>query len=277
MTIDSDKLLSFAIPEGRQQVSARDHAFYALSIGLGQDPLDERQLRFVTDDHGIVPVPSVVLVLAHPGFYLGDPRSGVDPTGVIHLDQSFEVSGTIPVHGCVESRTRVVDLIDKGAGKAAIIVAETTLDYEGRPFAHLRRSTMVRGGGGFGGKADAPSSIAPEGDGPPVRTLLCATRPEQALYYRLNGDLNPLHSDPARALAAGFDRPILHGLCTAGIICTALLNANDYDENKLRRMTTRFTKPVFPGESLIVDLWANGCFRATVKERAVVAASGTAA
>lgn len=274
--IDPEKLHAFAIPAGRQQVREFDHALYALSIGLGQDPLDERQLRFVNAGAGVQPIPLAVLVLAHPGFWLGDPRSGVNASRVVHADQSFEILDAIPVAGLVESRTRLTGVVDKGAGKAAILFAETVLEAAGRPFARLNRATLVRGEGGFGGNPVAPPPLELPFDGAPALTVEQATRPEQALLYRLNGDLNPLHSDPAQARAAGFPRPILHGLCTMGIIGHALLQSRDYDPARLARMTTRFLAPVFPGETLRTEIWDDGCFRTTATERDVLVATGRA-
>ena len=229
MPIDPNKLLAFKIPEVRQKITAENAAFYALTIGLGQDALDRRQLDFVcADAPAFRPFPSLFLVVAHPGFWLADPESGVDPRAVLHASQSLRLMAPLPVGDTVVSRSRITRLIDKGEGKAALLDTQTLIEDErGTLLAQLDRTTFVRGGGGFGGDnpAPAPTPARPAADSAPDHVVTLTTRPEQALYYRMNGDANPLHSDPEAAAKAGFERPILHGLCTAGIVCHALLRA----------------------------------------------------
>ncbi|MBB6122970.1 MaoC/PaaZ C-terminal domain-containing protein [Sphingobium subterraneum] len=270
MPIDPDKLLSFQIPEIRQRLSARDAAFYALSIGVGYDPLDKRQLQYVCPDvPGFQIFPSYALVVAHPGFWLGHPDSGVDPRGVLHANQALRIIAPLPIGQTVVSRSRVTRLVDKGAGKAALLDTQTVIEDErGNPLAQLDRTTFLRGGGGFGG--ENPPSPAPEAlpEGPPDRSISLPTRPEQALYYRMNGDDNPLHSDPEIAAKAGFERPILHGLCTAGVVCHAVLKAGaNYEGARFSALSLRFAGYVLPGETLVTEFWNNGRFRARVQER----------
>ncbi len=273
MPIDIDRLMRFSPPSARQVLTPRDIAFYALSIGMGSDPLDARQLPFVDPLRGPMIMPAMVLVMAHPGFYLGDPHSGVDPKAVLHVEQEFDLIAPVSAAGEVVSQTRIVDVVDKGAGNAALILSETELrDADGSTFARLNRTTFVRGGGGFGGPAGAalPNSVRLP-DGPPDHVVDLATRPEQALFYRLNGDLNPLHSDPDLARQVGFERPILHGLCTMGVICHALLRAlGDYVAESMRGVKLRFSKPAYPGETIRTEIWNDGSFRARVAERDVV-------
>lgn len=279
MTIDIDRLRSFRIPAVRQTLTPRDIAFYALSIGMGRDPLDVAQLAYVDPLRGPRVMPSMVLVVAHPGFWLGDPDSGVDPKAVLHAAQGFEILGPLPAEGEVESRTRVTEVIDKGPGRAALIFSETELcTGAGLRFARLERTTYVRGGGGFGGPPGAPSARAAARDGPPDMTLDLGTGREQALVYRLNGDLNPLHSDPAVARASGFEAPILHGLCTMGLVTHALLRClAGYRPEGLRAVRLKFSKPVYPGETVRTEIWKDGGFRARVVERdAVVVDEGVA-
>ncbi|MDR5653294.1 MaoC/PaaZ C-terminal domain-containing protein [Ruixingdingia sedimenti] len=278
MPIDIDKLMAFRIPEMRQMLRPDDLAFYALSIGMGRDPLDTRQLAYVDPLQGPVVMPAMVLVMAHPGFWLGDPQSGVDPTAVLHAAQGFEILGPIPAQGAVGSRTRVVEVLDKGPGKAGLILSQTELsDDTGRIFARLDRTTFIRDGGGFGGSAESggPAATASPPDGPPDLTVDLATGAEQALLYRLNGDLNPLHSDPALARKLGFERPILHGLCTMGVVAHALLRGLcDYRAGDLRGMQLRFSRPVYPGETIRTEIWTDGSFRALVPERGAVVIEG---
>ncbi len=217
MPIDAERLLRFPIPVIRERLTPRDAAFYALSVGLGRDPLDCAERRFVDPLAGPVAVPSQVLVMAHPGFWLGDPDSGVDPLAVLHGGQAFSLFAPIPVEGDVESRTLITSLVDKGTGAAALICTTTELtDEAGQCFARLDRTTFVRGGGGFCGDRGSQSATGPKPQGEPATIVDLPTAPGQALLYRLNGDLNPLHSDPAVAARSGFARPILHGLCTMG-------------------------------------------------------------
>jgi acyl dehydratase len=279
MTLDPRKLLAYEIPRVRQAVRPRDAAFYALSIGFGHDPTDGRQLDYVDPNRALKVVPSMALVLAHPGFWLADPRTGVDADGVLHADQTVEVLAPLPAEGVVASRSRITGLVDKGPGKAALLRTETLIEDEtGNPLARLLRTTFLRGGGGFDGRNEPNAPALPPPDRAPDHIVDLPTRPEQALLYRFNGDLNPLHADPAAAERAGFARPILHGLCTAGIVCHALLRAlAGYDEHRMRALRLRFSGPVLPGETIRTEIWSDGSFRARVVERdAVVVDDGRA-
>lgn len=276
MPVDAEKLLRFNIPEVRQTLTRRDTALYALSVGFGQDPMDERQLRYVDPKGDLVALPSMPIVLGHPGFWLSHPESGVDPTRVVHGEQELVLHGPAPVEGELIGRTRITGLTDKGAGQAALLYSQKELvdAATGKLLATTYNTTFVRGGGGFGGgTAPArPSHATPEGAAPTVVDL--QTRPEQALYYRLNGDYNPLHSDPKFAKAGGFPRPILHGLCTLGVICHALVRVlANYEPNRMQGLSLRFSSPVYPGESIRTEIWPDGSFRARVVERDVVVAT----
>lgn len=272
MPLDPEKLLAFDIPKGRQTLNPRDVALYALSIGMGRDPLDEEELAFIDVNRPMKIVPSMAFVLAHPGFWFANPATSLDASGVLHADQSLELLAPIAVDATVASRTKIVDLIDKGPGKAALMRTETMLhDDRGQALARLLRTVYLRGAGGFGGRSEqAPPANAAPG-GPPDHVVDLATRPDQALLYRLNGDLNPLHADPAFANRAGFERPILHGLCTAGIVCRALLRAVlGYDDAAFHRFHVRFAGVVLPGETIRTEIWNSGHFRAIAVERDAV-------
>ena len=268
-----DALMGFEIPEVRQTFGPLDAVRYALSIGLGRDPLDPWQLEFVDDHKGPRIVPSFCSVLGHPGFWLADPRTTVDAGRIVHAEQGFRLTKPIPSAGTVVGKTRIVDIVDKGAAKGALLYLEKTLrDADtGEVIATETRTIMLRGDGGYDGPSGTPRPAPEEPDGDPEHTVAVATRPEQALLYRLNGDPNPLHLDPAVAKEAGFDRPILHGLCTFGIACHAILRtfASD-DPGSLRSMSARFSAPVFPGETVEVEMWGNGAFRARAVERDVL-------
>ena len=277
--IDADKLLRFPIPSARQAITPRDVAFYALSVGMGRDPLDPSQLAYVDPLRGPKVLPSMALVLAHPGFWMGQPASGIDPKAVVHAAQSFEIFGAIPTAGTVASTTRVTGLVDKGLGKPALVLTETRIaDDKDTMFALLRRTTFIRGGGGFGASfgEDSQPKVggAPDAGSPPDHIVDLSTGPEQPLLYRLNGDLNPLHSDPVFAREAGFAGPILHGLCTMGVITHALTRAvGDYRANALASVALRFSQPVMPGDTIRTEIWTDGRFQARALERDTLVAS----
>jgi acyl dehydratase len=268
--IDADKLLNFQIPDVYQEWRKRDTILYALSVGLGQNPIDEQQLDFVDQHRSLIAVPAMVVVLGYPGFWLGSPGTGVDRNSVLHGEQHIEIVRPLPVEGRLIGRTRVTDLIDKGAGNAALLLStRTVLDAQTEEVLAVTSSTtFLRDGGGFGGQRSTPPPIHRLPDGDPDIVVDQPTRPEQALLYRLNGDDNDIHSSPLTAARAGFPRPILHGLCSFGIACHGLLRAlGNYQAHRLKRMGLRFSAPVFPGETLRLEIWKDGSFRARVLER----------
>lgn len=270
MAIDPDYLLNIDLPEVRQTVGPREYALYALSVGVGQDPMDERQLRFVGGFGDVDPFPSMPVVLGHPGFWLSDPKTGVDAVRLVHGEQGMTVHAPCPSAGEVVGKTRVTGLVDKGEGRGALLYWEKDLrDAEtGTLLATTRSTVFLRGDGGFGGP-DGPVKQAhkmPETE--PELTFDSAVRPEQALLYRWQGDDNPLHRTPSVASKAGFERPILHGLCTMGMASHALLAMLcDYDTARFKAIDLRFTAVVFPGETLRTEMWRDGSFRTRVLER----------
>jgi acyl dehydratase len=277
MAITYDHLLNYPIPEVRQRITPRDCVLYALSVGMGQDPLDQRQLDFVDHHRALKVLPSMAVVLGYPGFWLGNPETGVDAVKLVHGEQSIELLAPLPTDGEIIGRTRVTGLIDKGAGKGALLQSEKRITdaATGQLLAVTRSTTFLRGDGGFGGPAQVVPPPNPMPETPPDLTIDLPTRPEQALLYRLNGDDNPLHADPTLAAKAGFPRPILHGLCTLGVVTHALLRGLcNYDPERLRALGARFTAPVYPGETIRTELWTSGplrgAFRARVVERDVV-------
>lgn len=276
MPIELEKLLAYPIPVVRQTLTRQQTALYALSVGLGTDPLDERQLAYVDFRRDLRAMPSLALVLGHPGFWLGDPRSGVDPSCVVHGEQRITLHGALPVEGEVVGETRIVGVVDKGPGQGALLYTEKQVRdaASGQTLASTLSTTFLRGGGGFGGDSTPLFDTHRLPDSEPDFRVDLPTRAEQALYYRLNGDDNPLHADPAAARAAGFSRPILHGLCTFGTVCHALLSTlGDYQASRLRGMALRFCAPVLPGETIRSEIWRDGSFRAWVVERDVLVVS----
>lgn len=275
-----DRLMNYRMPEVRQRIAPRDAALYALSVGIGQDPTDRAQLRFVEHERDLIALPSQALVLAPPpGLWTLAEETGIDAGKLVHGEQALVVHGALPVEGEVLSRTRIDGIVDKGPGKGALLYTTRDLiDVATDTVVSSAESTVfLRGDGGYGGPSAPIKAAAAVPATPPDLVVELPTRPEQALYYRLNGDLNPIHSDPDAAARAGFARPILHGLCTFGIVCHALVRAVcDYDPARLGSMRLRFTAPVMPGETIEVDIWRSGSFRARVAGRDAVAASNGA-
>jgi acyl dehydratase len=258
----------------------KDVMLYALGIGLGADPLDEKELPFVYE-RGLKVVPTAATVLA-AGARAAPRSETADQPGhrvsqlnflmVVHGEQKVELHRPLPAAGAFTSKSRTIGAYDKGKDKGAVVINETVwTDESGEKVVTLTGSTFARGDGGFGG----PSEGAPEPHQRPTRapdlSLDFITRPDQALLYRLNGDRNPLHSDPESARRSGFPRPILHGLCTYGITCRAILQGiTDYDPDAIASHEVRFSAPVFPGDTITVDLWRDAkviSFIARVKER----------
>jgi acyl dehydratase len=276
MAIDPGALRNWPIPVIEQTYTERDTMLYALGVGFGSDPLDGRQLRYVYED-GLQVLPSMAVVLGYPGFWIGDPRTGADWRKVLHGEQGFEIFKPLPPKGSVVGRSRVTGLIDKGADKGAVLLSERDVfDKEtGELLCRLTSTTMLRGDGGFGG----PSGPLPTPHSVPERAADQAssikTLPQAALIYRLSGDYNPLHADPAVARKGGFERPILHGLCTFGVVCRALVEMVCGGEpSRLTKMQVRFSSPVYPGETIVTEIWNDKAglvsFRAKVAERDVV-------
>lgn len=276
MPANYDKVLNLRIPDSRQSYTERDVMRYALSLGLGADPTDAAQLSFVYEKN-LQTLPTMGVVLAHPGFWARDLDTGLDWMKIVHAEQGLILHKPLPIAAEVIGRSRIVDIVDKGEGKGALVYYERNI-FDAKADELLCTSTQTvfcRGDGGIGG----PQRTAPAPHTIPARApdVVCElpTLPQMALLYRLNGDMNPLHADPDIARKAGFDRPILHGLATFGIAGRALLQAAcDYDASRIAEINARFTAPLFPGETLRVDVWKDGdeiSFIVTVVERNAIA------
>lgn len=275
MAIDYERLMNWPVPTARQQLTPRDCMLYALGVGLGGDPTDERQLRFLYED-GLQALPSMAAVLAYPGFWQRDPGTGLDWVRLLHAEQCVEIHRPLPVEGEIVGTTRVTGILDKGAGKGALLFQERAIALaDGTPLATATMTSFCRGDGGFGGPSGpAPAPVAIP-DGPPDLQVDLPTLPQAALIYRLSGDYNPLHAVPSVARAAGFDRPILHGLCTFGVAGHAILAGGcGYAADVVRLLRARFTAPVYPGETLRTEIWRAGPtdlrFRTRALERDVL-------
>jgi acyl dehydratase len=276
MPINPEVLLNWKFPELEHSYTERDTMLYALGLGCGADPLDQGQLQFVYED-GLRALPSMAVVLGYPGFWISDPGTGVDWKKVLHGEQDITIFKPLPAAGTVIGRTRVTGVFDKGRDKGAVLVSERDVidKASGDLLCRLTSTTMMRGDGGFGGPSGPLPAPHPLPDRAPDQTASIATLPQAALIYRLSGDYNPLHADPAVARSGGFDRPILHGLCTFGVVCRALLEiVCGNDPVKLRKMQVRFSAPVYPGETIVTELWKESggvvSFRARVAQRNLV-------
>ncbi len=225
-----------------------------------QDPMDKRELRYLVDD-----TPQVLPTFGNvaQSFHMTEPPSvkfpGIDIelSRVLHASEAVSAPAPIPPSGTGVAVTRFTDIWDKG--KAAVIWSETTVTTpDGAPLWTQKRSIFARGEGGFGGERGPSTSSEPPERAPDFE-LAIPVSPQQALLYRMCGDRNPLHSDPEFAAAAGFPRPILHGLCTYGMTCKAMVDALlDGDTSRVGSYGARFAGVVFPGETLKANVWKEG-------------------
>jgi acyl dehydratase len=276
MPIVYDKLLALKIPEVVQAYTEKDSILYALGVGLGRDPMDEDELPFVYEKD-LKLLPTFAVVLGWPGFWVRDLDTGVDWVKVVAGEQGLVLHRPLARRGTVVGRTRVTDIVDKGAGKGALVYSERALidGASGEKIATVTQTTFCRGDGGFGGPPRDTPAVHAIPTRPPDVVCDRGTRPEAALIYRLSGDPNPLHADPAVAQAAGFPRPILHGLATFGVACHGILKCLcDHDPRRLKAISGRYSAPVFPGETIRTEIWRDGAivsFRARVVERDVIA------
>ena len=279
MPINLDEALGAELDPVEFSWTSSDVQLYHLGLGAGSDPMDPRELRYLIDN-----TPQVLPTFGNvaQSFHMTEPPTvkfpGIDIelSRVLHGSEAVSAPAPIPASGSGRAVTRFTDIWDKG--KAAVIWSETTVTApDGTLLWTQKRSIFARGEGGFGG-ARGPSTTVEAPDRAPDLELDIVTLPQQALLYRLCGDRNPLHSDPGFATAAGFPRPILHGLCTYGMTCKALVDAVlDRDAAQVGSYGARFAGVVFPGETLRANVWKNGGrFLATVtapsREDAVVLA-----
>lgn len=281
MALDYETALSI----GQANLPAKyDHnraILYALGLGFGRDPMDDKELRFVYEKD-LVAVPTMPAILASAGDATVA-KLGINFQMLVHGGQAMRFHRPMPSAADILVSNRIVDVFDKGADKGALIIAETTIeDADGSgAYATITASLFARGDGGFMKDGQTSRTKAPPVHQVPDRQPDIVdefkTRSDQALLYRLSGDFNPLHADPKFAAKAGFERPILHGLCTYGICARSILKTViDYDATQMKSIEARFSGPVIPGETIVTEIWVDGgivSFRASVKERAVLAVS----
>ena len=279
MTFEYERIKHWPIAERVHSYTARDTILYALGVGAATtNPVPQDELCFVFEQ-GLKALPTLPAILGDGPNWMADPATGIDINKVLHGEQFLTLHQPLPVSGTVIGRTRIEEIYDKGADKGAVIYLTRTLHEQtsGTLLATVGYTVFLRGNGGFGGTAEgAPKPHALPSERAPDLTLELITRPEQAVIYRLSGDANPLHIDPQVARQGGFDRPLLHGLCSYGIAARAVLKLLcGNDPARLRRFDLRFATPVFPGETLRTEVWREGPgragFRVKVVERDVIA------
>ena len=261
--------------------SVKDSLIYAVGVGAGQDPTDRLELPFVTEnsmDLTSRALPTMAVTIADVSHLFGHIGS-FNPVMLVHGEQKVVLHRELPLSGEVTTRSEVSAIWDKGKGAVIEITARSVDAATGDPMFDLVMSAFIRGEGDFGGERgpSGPKNEAP--DRPPDHSVTLSTRPEQALVYRLSGDRNPLHSDPSFAAMAGFDRPILHGLCTYGFAGRALLRSLcASDPSRFGSIEARFSSPVLPGEDLTTEIWrtdaGKAVFRVVVSGDRVVIDSG---
>lgn len=260
MPINLDEAIGAELPPVEFSWSSSDVQLYHLGLGAGADPLDPHELRYLTDDTPqVLPTFASVAQTFHATAAptVKFPGIDIELSRVLHASEAVSVPGPIPPSGTGRAVTRFTDIWDKG--KAAVIWSETTVTTpDGAPLWTQRRSIFARGEGGFGGER-GPSTSAEPPDRAPDAEWSIPTLPQQALLYRLCGDRNPLHSDPEFASAAGFPKPILHGLCTWGIGAKALVDHFlDGDVSRVDSYGARFAGVLYPGETLRARVWRDG-------------------
>ena len=252
----------------------RDVMLYALGVGCGRE-----QLGF-TYEKDLQVLPTFAVIASFPAMMKLGGVLRVNPAMVLHGEQAIALKAPIPTRGTLTTTPTVSAVYDKGKGAVAVIETDT-VDEKGTLLFHNTASIFVRGEGGFGGDRgpSGPRNVPPERK--PDKSVSYATLAQQALIYRLSGDMNPLHADPDFAKLGGFDVPILHGLCTYGHAGRAVLAAFcGNDPARLKSFEVRFSGVVFPGETITTDMWeiAPGKIVLTAKtERGEAVLSGVAA
>lgn len=247
-------LLELEIPEVVQTYGGKDVILYALGVGVGAEPLSPAHLKY-TYEADLRVLPSFAVVLGHPGFWVRELDTGLDWKRLVHGEQTLTLHRPLPRSGTVTGRSRVLGVSDKGPGKGAVVFSERTILVDGIKTATVGQTLFCRGDGGIGSAGAPGPSLSPVPNRPCDHTGRMATTPQAALIYRLSGDRNPLHADPEIARAAGFDRPILHGLATYGAATHTLLETLGEAPERVRRLDCRFKAPVFPGELLATRIW----------------------
>jgi acyl dehydratase len=273
MAIDYDKIMALPPIRTRHVFTRRDTILYALGVGAASAGLDDpNELQFVYEEN-LQALPTMAVVLGYPGLWLKNPEYGVDWRRLVHGEQSIRIHRPLPIEGDVTGITTVNAIYDKGPQKGAVVYVTREIkdSVTDELIASLGIASFLRSDGGFGGSSvGAPKPHPTPSDRACDEAIEYVIRPDQAMLYRLSGDWNPLHIDPVIAREAGFAAPILQGLCTYGFVGRAVLKALcGGSANRLKRVDVRFSSPVFPGETLRVEIWREGPGRAALRVRVV--------
>ncbi len=275
MSFSAEALLAHRFPAVRHTYEARDAILYALGLGLGRDPLDEADLAFL-DETRLRVLPTFAVTLASPGLWVKEPRLSIDWVRLLHVAQTATFLAPLPPAATVIGEAHIASVTDRGADRGAEVVVERTIRdaADGWIYCRLEQTLLLRGNGGFAATpAPRPAKLTPP-NRPPDLSVGFETSPRAALIYRLSGDWNALHIDPATARRAGFERPILQGLASYGIAGRVVLSAFcEGRPERLSELALRFAAPVTPGERLDFDLWRDGgtiVFVARVGDRVVL-------
>lgn len=255
MTFQPTALLGYEFGNIRQHYDARDAILYALGIGLGRDPCDVLDLSFM-NEMALSVLPSFAVTLASPGMWIRDPKLGVDFGKIVHFEQMAWFREALPPEADIIGDAKVTSLTDRGEGKGAVLVLERNIRdaNNGAHYCRLQQTLLLRGNGGFGGPtALRAESLIP--DRAPDDHAHYESSPRAALIYRLSGDWNPLHLDPAFAKAAGFDKPILQGLASYGMAGIGVSRAMSKDPVDIVQLGCRFSGVVTPGDTLVFKIW----------------------
>lgn len=268
------EILSLETEPMELSYTRQDAILYALSIGVGLEGLDGDELSFVYEK-ALRTLPTMATNLLGGGNLMAE--AGVDMRMMVHSEQRLRMHAPLPPEGRIVARSRVAHVADKGKDKGAVVdIEHSIVDAEtGTPYASVTLTLFCRGDGGFGGPQE---SAVPPHQVPgraPDKEVALPTMPNQAALYRISiGETNPLHIDPEFARQVGFDKPILHGLCTYGVACRAVMQAccgNDPD--RIKSLDVRFAAPFYPGETLVTRIWEDGevvSFECLSAERGVV-------
>jgi acyl dehydratase len=259
MTIDPARIAN--IPAYSEVVSytTEQARLYALAVGAGSDPMDEGDLAYVDPARPLKVLPSMAVVLSPGATPTFDALAINHPELMLHAEQRLIIYKPLKSSGKMIVEDKIGAVYDRGAERGAVIEYQVSGRYDGDSDLCFTNTmvTAARGDGGFGGTPPDPANKAraiPERD--PDVELECITRPEQALWYSLTGDTNPIHISPRLAKKIGFERPILHGLCSYGMICRVLIqHFADGDPDRLRQFDVRFSAPVTPGDTLKISVW----------------------
>lgn len=280
MKLDPARLLGLPIPTRSVVYADREPMLYALAIGLAANAQARDELAYAYEADLSV-APSFASILAFDDGWLE--RGGIDLARVVHGSLQLSFHATLPPRGEVGVAAQIVGLVDKGEGRGGLVVQKTEIAAaDGRPLCTSLSTIFVRGAGGFGGSVGEQPTLHGAPERAPDEEVRVPTASNQALLFRLLGDRNPLHADPDVATKAGFARPILHGACTFGIACAAVLRRYcGLDAARLATLEARFAGPLYPGETLRFRFWREDgaiAFRAEAEERdALVLDSGFAA